>query len=127
MNNIKNLIKRIGENYIKTENDCSALTLLNYERKNVLKGCNVLFTGVIQKGCEPQTTPMWNDVEYFGGKCYEKYDKNIITHIICGKMTDKVLLGKTDGKFTVTLNWLECSLDNWIKADEKLFDINIIS
>lgn len=43
--------------------------ILREQRKQVLKGCNIIFSGVIPMKQLPEKAPIWIDTESFGAKC----------------------------------------------------------
>lgn len=89
-------------------------------RKTILEGCNLVFTGIIQKSYDSHQHPLWIDSENYGAKCYDEYSKELITHVIVGKsgLTNKATLGKSHNKFVVTLDWFFDSIWNWLREPE---------
>lgn len=94
-------------------------------RKTILEGCNLIFTGLIQKTSDSRLHPLWIDAENYGAKCYNEYNKDVITHVIVGKnvLTNKATLGRQHNKLVVTLDWFLDGLWNWIREPEDNYKI----
>lgn len=105
-------------------------------RQSVLKGANILFTGVIPTNMRPERSPEWNTARAFGATVHDKLipglnssDLNQMlratTHVIAAKAgTSKLREAKRiHGIKIVNPRWLWSCAEQWKWVDEKLFPV----
>ena len=103
-------------------------------RQSVIKGANILFTGVVPTNMPSERSPEWNTARAFGAKVHSRLirgldssdpnkAKNATTHIIVGKPgTSKLKIARRiHGMRIVSPKWLWCCAERWSWADEREF------
>lgn len=96
--------------------------LLRERREMVLRGCCILFSGVIPLGIPPETVPVWQRAVSFGAKCVTELTDEV-THVVAMRAgTRKVLEAmQRPGVRVVHLEWLQTCLTHWQRMDEGPF------
>jgi RNA polymerase II subunit A-like phosphatase len=88
--------------------------LIVESKGSILKGTNILFSGVIPLGSNPSNERIWRLAERMGANCYIEWSENVsITHLIAksrdpNNLTEKIRRAeKTPGVFIVHHSWVE--------------------
>ncbi len=107
--------------------------IIPYVRKKVLKGCNIVFSGVIPTNSDPEKSKAYKAALSLGATIQDNFvardsredAENVATHVVAARPgTTKVNMAKKNGKVKiVNPNWLWVCADRWEKVDEKLFPL----
>jgi len=102
-------------------------------RRDVLRGANVVFTGVIPTSAKPEDSHPWRVACALGARVSNTIvtpkDTNnhsdVTTHVIAGRLgTEKSYRAvKTRGIKLVNPGWLFCCYERWEWVDERLFPL----
>ena len=102
-------------------------------RKEVLRGANITFTGVIPTNIKPEDSQIWRDASALGAKVSDRVIRpkdsdspnDVTTHVIAARLgTQKAYLAvKTPGIKLVNPGWLSCCAERWEWVDERLFPV----
>lgn len=103
-------------------------------RQSVLKGANILFTGVIPTNMPPERSPEWNTARAFGATVHSRLIRGLdssdphkalsaTTHVIVGKPGTSKLKDarRISGMRIVSPKWLWSCAERWRWADEREF------
>ncbi|XP_076335353.1 RNA polymerase II subunit A C-terminal domain phosphatase-like [Tachypleus tridentatus] len=105
--------------------------VIPYVRRKVLKGVNIVFSGVIPTNMIPEKSKPWIVAKSLGANVFKDLipasvdKKKATTHVIAAKLgTAKVNRAKRmKGVEIVTPTWLWCCNERWEKVNEKLFPL----
>ena len=105
-------------------------------RQSVLKGANILFTGVIPTNMRPERSPEWNTARAFGAAVHDKLIQGLnssdlkhvlraTTHVIAAKAGTSKLreARRIHGIKIVNPRWLWSCAEQWKWVDERLFPV----
>ena len=96
--------------------------ILALEKRKILAGTELVFSGVFPLDAAPQTHKMWRLAEQFGARCETQPGPNT-SHVVAKTWgTGKCQWAKENGKHVVSPDWLFCSAFLWSKADERAFN-----
>jgi RNA polymerase II subunit A-like phosphatase len=89
-------------------------------RSQVLRGCNILFSGVIPQGDNPERTEIWNRALAFGAECSKELN-NKVTHVVAAKAgTGKVTQARRNRHIVIVRpEWLYHSTARWRRHNEQ--------
>ncbi|XP_071510054.1 RNA polymerase II subunit A C-terminal domain phosphatase-like [Diadema antillarum] len=101
-------------------------------KTSVLKGCNIVFSGVFPTNMPPEQSRAWKVANALGAKVSpqvitkSKEDQGkgrATTHLVAATVgTSKVHLAKRSRKiYIVEPDWLWCCWERWERVDERLF------
>lgn len=100
-------------------------------QSRVLKGANIVFTGVIPTNIPPEKSDIWQRTERLGAKVSRNLvtpkdardPSEVTTHVIAARLgTEKTYHAiKTPGIKIVKPGWLWCCEERWEWVDERLF------
>jgi len=93
-------------------------------RKNILKGCHLVFSGVVPNGCRMEEHRAVKNARAMGAVIHERVQKNT-THLICARPgTAKHNEAKRKANvFVVNPAWLWVTYHEWRRQDESDFEI----
>ncbi len=89
-------------------------------RRNVLRGCTIMFTRVIPKDVDQSRHAAWVIATQMGATCVEECSRSV-THVVTGGTTSKSTWGIKHGKHVVSIDWLYACGFAWKKVDENEF------
>ena len=91
-------------------------------RGRTLKGCRIVFTGIIPTTKNPETSELWVKAQMFGAQCFRDLDPTI-THLIAeNTATEKAVRAiKSKSVHVVSLGWLLQSFRRWERLPEEDF------
>lgn len=102
-------------------------------RRDVLRGANVVFTGVIPTSAKQEDSQPWRIARGLGAKVSNgivtpkdtKCNSDVTTHVIAGRLgTEKSYRAvKSRGIKLVNPGWLFCCHERWEWVDERLFPV----
>ena len=96
--------------------------ILALEKKKVLAGIGLVFSGVFPLDAPPHEQKMWRLAEQFGARCETQPGPNT-SHVVAKTWgTGKCQWAKENGRHVVSPDWLFCSAFLWSKADERAFN-----
>ena len=96
--------------------------ILALEKRKILAGTELVFSGVFPLDAAPHTHKMWQLAEQFGARCETQPGPNT-SHVVAKTWgTGKCQWAKENGKHVVSPDWLFCSAFLWSKADERAFN-----
>ena len=96
--------------------------ILALEKRKILAGTELVFSGVFPLDAAPHTHKMWRLAEQFGARCETQPGPNT-SHVVAKTWgTGKCQWAKENGKHVVSPDWLFCSAFLWSKADERAFN-----
>ena len=108
-------------------------TIIPYVKKKVLRGVNILFSGVFPTNSPPEKTRAYIVAKQLGANIHSQFvaktskeDKNGTTHVVAarGGTTKVKQASKHKGVFIVNPEWLWCCVDRWEKVEERLFPLS---
>ena len=103
--------------------------LLTLEKRRVLRGAELVFSGVVPSGADPSAHPLWRLAEAFGARCVHAPDDAATTHVVVEPAnlgpggTDKMIWATRLGKHVVTPGWVLTSAASFQRADETAFAV----
>ena len=103
--------------------------LLTQEKRRVLRGTELVFSGVVPSGADPSAHPLWRLAEAFGARCVHAPDDAATTHVVVEPAnlgpggTDKMIWATRLGKHVVTPGWVLTSAASFQRADETAFTV----
>merc|ERR1712142_499618 len=101
--------------------------VMPYVRKKILKGVNVLFSGVIPRNVIPERHKILRAALALGAKVHKHLvtsgdDKT--THVVAARLgTEKVLHAQRKGIHVVIPHWLWSCSERWERVDERVFEL----
>ncbi|XP_006819784.1 RNA polymerase II subunit A C-terminal domain phosphatase-like [Saccoglossus kowalevskii] len=125
----------------KNQNDCNTSSVPDLKEvvpslRQVLKGTNILFSGVFPTNMSPEKSRAWKVAQTLGANVQSSFvpklkDKTnaatATTHVVAAKAgTVKVKQAQcTRGIHIVTPEWLWCCYDRWERVDERIFRLKL--
>ncbi|CAN8301462.1 unnamed protein product [Cochlearia groenlandica] len=98
-------------------------SLLKKVRKDILKGCKVVFSRVFPTKSHPEDHPLWRIAEGLGATCATEVDPSV-THVVAMDVgTEKVRWAIRSKKFVVHRGWIEAAHYLWKKQPEESFGL----
>ncbi|CAH2069577.1 unnamed protein product [Thlaspi arvense] len=98
-------------------------SLLKQVRKDILKGCKVVFSRVFPTKSQPENHPLWRIAEGLGATCATEVDASV-THVVAMDVgTEKVRWAIREKKFVVHRGWIEAANYLWKKQPEENFGL----
>ncbi|KAF9357690.1 Carboxy-terminal domain (CTD) phosphatase [Mortierella sp. AD094] len=93
--------------------------IIHSMKSEVLKGVNVVFSGVIPKHQNPEKTDIWRQADSFGAHCLHEVDSRV-THVVAAQLgTEKVMKARRRKNIKIVRpEWLYHSIAKWKKQDE---------
>uniref|UniRef100_A0A1J3CTK8 RNA polymerase II C-terminal domain phosphatase-like n=1 Tax=Noccaea caerulescens TaxID=107243 RepID=A0A1J3CTK8_NOCCA len=97
--------------------------LLKQVRKEILKGCKVVFSRVFPTKSRPEEHPLWRTAEALGATCATEVDASV-THVVAMDVgTEKVRWAIREKKFVVHRGWIDSANYLWKKHPEENFGL----
>ncbi|XP_023639744.1 RNA polymerase II C-terminal domain phosphatase-like 4 [Capsella rubella] len=97
--------------------------MLKQVRKEILKGCKVVFSRVFPTKAKPEDHPLWKMAEELGATCATEVDASV-THVVAMEMgTEKARWGLREKKFVVHRGWIDAANYLWKKQPEENFSL----
>ncbi|KAF2610269.1 hypothetical protein F2Q70_00007864 [Brassica cretica] len=98
-------------------------SLLKQVRKEILKGCKVVFSRVFPTKSQAEDHPLWRVAEGLGATCATEVDESV-THVVAMDVgTEKVRWAIREKKFVVHRGWLDAANYLWKKQPEENFGL----
>lgn len=98
--------------------------VLKIIKKEVLKGCRVVFSRVFPTKFHAESHHLWKMAEQLGATCSTEIDPSV-THVVStDKGTDKSRWAVQENKFLVHPRWIEAANYLWKKQPEDNFPVN---
>ncbi|KAG5376236.1 hypothetical protein IGI04_040832 [Brassica rapa subsp. trilocularis] len=98
-------------------------SLLKQVRKEILKGCKVVFSRVFPTKCQAEDHPLWRVAEGLGATCATEVDASV-THVVAMDVgTEKVRWAIREKKFVVHRGWIDAANYLWKKQPEDNFGL----
>ncbi|XP_024167375.1 RNA polymerase II C-terminal domain phosphatase-like 4 [Rosa chinensis] len=95
--------------------------VLKILKKEVLKGCKIVFSHVFPSNVEANTHPLWKMAEQLGATCSTQVDPSV-THVVAANArTQKSCWAVKEGKFLVNPQWIHSANFMWQKQPEDNF------
>ncbi|RLN31128.1 RNA polymerase II C-terminal domain phosphatase-like 4 [Panicum miliaceum] len=92
-------------------------------RKEVLKGCKLVFSRVFPNNARPQEQMMWKMAEHLGAVCSTDVDSTV-THVVAVDLgTEKAHWAVGNKKFLVHPRWIEAANFRWHRQPEEDFPV----
>jgi RNA polymerase II C-terminal domain phosphatase-like 3/4 len=92
-------------------------------RKEVLKGCKLVFSRVFPNNAHPQEQMMWKMAEHLGAVCSTDVDSTV-THVVAVDLgTEKARWAVGNKKFLVHPRWIEAANFRWHRQPEEDFPV----
>ena len=108
-------------------------------RQSILKGANILFTGVIPTNMPPERSREWNTARAFGATVHDQLIPGLnssdpsqmlraTTHVVAAKVGTSKLreARRTPGMKIVNPRWLWSCAEQWRWVDERLFSMEFV-
>ncbi|KAF9111141.1 Carboxy-terminal domain (CTD) phosphatase [Mortierella sp. AM989] len=97
-------------------------TIIRGMKSEVLKGVNVVFSGVIPRHQIPENTDIWMRADSFGARCLHEVDSRV-THVVAAQPgTEKVMKARRRKHIKIVRpEWLYHSVAKWEKQDESKY------
>lgn len=100
------------------------LQVLKTIRKEVLKGCKIVFSRVFPTKFPADNHHLWRMAENLGATCSTELDSSV-THVVStDAATEKSRWAVKQNKFLVHTQWLEAANYLWQKQPEENFPVN---
>jgi len=125
---VLDVLKRIHAIFFDTaaETDLSSQDVrqvIKMVRKEVLKGCKLVFSRVFPNNARPQEQMMWKMAERLGAVCSTDVDSTV-THIVAVDLgTEKAHWAAGNKKFLVHPRWIEAANFRWHRQHEEDFPV----
>ncbi|KAL7224238.1 hypothetical protein ACSBR1_025659 [Camellia fascicularis] len=98
--------------------------VLKTVRKEVLKGCKVVFSRVIPTKFQAENHYLWKMAEQLGAECLTEVDPSV-THVVSNDTgTEKSRWAVKEKKFLVHPRWIEAANYLWQKQPEENFPVD---
>ncbi|KAF2610276.1 hypothetical protein F2Q70_00007863 [Brassica cretica] len=98
-------------------------SLLKQVRKEILKGCKVVFSRVFPTKSQAEDHPLWRVAEGLGATCATEVDESV-THVVAVDVgTEKVRWAIREKKFVVHRGWIDAASYLWKKQPEENFGL----
>jgi RNA polymerase II C-terminal domain phosphatase-like 3/4 len=109
---------------IKIFSVCHFLQVLKRIRKEILKGCKIVFSRVFPTKFPADNHHLWRMAENLGATCAMELDSSV-THVVSTDgATEKSRWAVKQNKFLVHTRWLEAANYMWQKQPEENFPVN---
>lgn len=103
-----------------------ALQVLKTVRKDVLKGCKIVFSRVFPTQSQADNHHLWRMAEQLGATCSTELDLSV-THVVSKDSgTEKSHWALKHNKFLVQPGWIEAANYFWQRQPEENFSVNQI-
>ncbi|PVH62445.1 hypothetical protein PAHAL_3G294700 [Panicum hallii] len=125
---VLDVLKRIHAIFFDTaaETDLSSQDVrqvIKTVRKEVLKGCKLVFSRVFPNNARPQEQMMWKMAEHLGAVCSTDVDSTV-THVVAVDLgTEKARWAVGNKKFLVHPRWIEAANFRWHRQPEEDFHV----
>ena len=97
--------------------------MLKTVRKEVLKGCKIVFSRVFPTKFQPHNHLLWKMAEQLGATCSTETDSSV-THVVSTDAgTEKSRWAVKEKKFLVHPQWIEAANFFWQKQPEENFHV----
>lgn len=97
--------------------------VLKTVRKEILKGCKLVFSRVFPTNFLAENHHLWKTAEQLGATCSVELDPSV-THVVSMDAgTDKSHWATRENKFLVSPKWIESSNYMWQKQPEENFPV----
>ncbi|KAE8124513.1 hypothetical protein FH972_019391 [Carpinus fangiana] len=104
--------------------DRDVMEVLKRIRKEILKGCKIVFSRVFPTKCPADNHHLWRMAENLGATCAMELDSSV-THVVSTDgATEKSRWAVKQNKFLVHTRWLEAANYMWQKQPEENFPVN---
>lgn len=123
------VLQQIHSTFFDTEHSASLLDrdvrqVLRTVRKEVLKGCKVVFTRVFPTQFQGENHHLWKMAEQLGATCSSEVDPSV-THVVSlDPGTEKSIWAVQEGKFLVHPRWIEAANYLWKKQPEESYPVS---
>ncbi|CAH8280060.1 unnamed protein product [Arabidopsis lyrata] len=98
-------------------------SMLKQVRKEVLKGCKVVFSRVFPTKAKPEDHPLWKMAEELGATCATEVDASV-THVVAMDVgTEKARWAVREKKYVVHRGWIDAANYLWKKQPEEKFSL----
>eukprot|EP00126_Sphaerothecum_destruens_P011182 Sdes_comp20872_c0_seq3m17817 len=123
IDDIADVLEKIHDIFYKTYNSgypADVKNIIPAIKKSVLKGCHLVFSGVIPLNENPENSRVWKSAVEFGAKCYLEFDPQITTHLVASKAgTVKVMSAMASkNTYLVNVKWLVQSIGSYKRLEE---------
>lgn len=122
---IFDILKSIrDEFFVDGEEDSDVKTIIPAMKKRVLQGVNLVFSGIVALGAQPEDSEYWKAATLFGAKCASDLNTKT-THVLANQDgTAKVHLARRTGGIQVVWSkWLLDSISLWSRQKEEPYII----
>ncbi|KAK1365235.1 Protein-serine/threonine phosphatase [Heracleum sosnowskyi] len=125
------VLKRVHSIFFDTEQGADLTKkdvrqVLKTVRKEVLKGCRLVFTRVFPAKFHAESHHLWKMAEQLGATCSTEMDPSV-THVVSmDKGTEKSRWAVRENKFLVHPGWIEAANYLWRKQPEENFPVDEI-
>lgn len=103
---------------------CHFLQVLKTVKKDVLKGCKIVFSHVFPTKYQAENHHLWKMAEQLGATCAIELDPSV-THVVSTDVgTEKSRWAVKQNKFLVEPRWIEAANYLWQKQPEENFSVN---
>ncbi|KAM1358859.1 hypothetical protein ACFX15_045073 [Malus domestica] len=97
--------------------------VLKTVKKDVLKGCKIVFSHEFPSNVDAENQPLWKMAEQLGASCSTQVDPSV-THVVSGDAgTEKSKWAVKEKKFLVNKQWIEAANYMWQKQAEEKFPV----
>ncbi|EEF36151.1 RNA polymerase II C-terminal domain phosphatase-like 4 [Ricinus communis] len=98
--------------------------VLSTVRKDVLKGCKIVFSRVFPTQFQADNHHLWKMAEQLGATCSREVDPSV-THVVSAEAgTEKSRWALKNDKFLVHPRWIEATNYMWQRQPEENFSVN---
>ncbi|CAL9244027.1 unnamed protein product [Arabidopsis halleri] len=98
-------------------------SMLKQVRKEVLKGCKVVFSRVFPTKAKPEDHPLWKMADELGATCVTEVDASV-THVVAMDVgTEKARWAVREKKYVVHRGWIDAANYLWKKQPEEKFSL----
>ncbi|KAK4481613.1 hypothetical protein RD792_012517 [Penstemon davidsonii] len=103
---------------------CKVQQALKSVRKEILKGCKLVFSRVFPTNIQPEQHQLWKMAEQLGATCSTELNPSV-THVVSMDAgTDKSRWALYENKFLVHPRWIGASNYLWRKQPEESFPVS---
>lgn len=97
--------------------------MLKQVRKEILKGCKIVFSRVFPTKAKPEDHPLWKMAEELGATCATEVDASV-THVVAMDVgTEKARWAVREKKYVVHRGWIDAANYLWMKQPEENFGL----
>lgn len=102
---------------------CCFLQVLKTVKKEILKGCKIVFSRVFPTKYQAENHHLWKMAEQLGATCATELDSSV-THVVSNDVgTEKSRWAVKHNKFLVLPRWIEAANYMWQKKPEENFSV----